>query len=127
MWTSLLIINYIYLKCKKKSETPPERWSYQFPSQPSQCALYVQFSASLCSLAAFTEALGPARRIPACTLSCWFTVIKGGVLAGEVPQSGEDHFHHVRSVMSSVLFFSTLCGVVRRTRLWLQIQPRLLS
>lgn len=100
---------------------------YQFPSQPGQCALYVQFSASLCSLAAFTEALGPASRIPARTLSCWLTVIKGGVLAGEVPQSGEDHFHHVRSVMSSVLLFSTLCGVVRCSRLWLQIQPRLLS
>lgn len=77
--------NTVIWTCRKKSE---RCWSYQFPSQPGQCTLYVQFSAFPSRCAPFTEAVSPAPRIPACTLPCWFTVIEGGGLAGEVPQSG---------------------------------------
>lgn len=84
--------------------------SYQFLPQPGQCTLYVQLSASLSSLA---EALCPTGRTPADALSRWLTVVKGGALAGEVPQLGENHFHHVRP---QVLWVSDLseCSPVSR-------------
>lgn len=74
--------------CIEKNEIELERQSYQLLPQPGQCALYVQVSASLCSLAAIAEVLSSARGAPACALSRWLAVVKGGVLAGEVPQSG---------------------------------------
>lgn len=74
--------------CIEKTEIELEHQSYQLLPQPGQCALYVQVPASLCSLAALAEALSSARGPPARALSRWLTVVEGGVLAGEVPQSG---------------------------------------
>lgn len=84
--------------------------SYQFLPQPGQCTLYVQLSASLSSHA---EAFGPTGRTSAHALSRWLMVVKGGALAGEVPQLGENHFHHVRP---QVLWVSDLseCSPVSR-------------
>lgn len=82
--------------------------AYQFLPQPGQRALYVQLPASLRSLA---EVLGPAGRTPARTLSRWLTVVvKGGALAGEVPQLGENHLHHV-SRCGLVISFSCVSAV----------------
>lgn len=79
-----------------------ETGSYQLPPQPGQSTLNVQF-ASFCSCV--REAVGPGSRIPVRCLSCWFALVKGGGLAGEVPQSGENHFHHVR--------FATVFSLIR--------------
>lgn len=65
-----------------------EHQSYQLLPQPGQCTLYVQVSASLCSLAALAEVLSSAKGAPARALSRLLVVVEGGVLAGEIPQSG---------------------------------------
>lgn len=81
-------ISLIYMT--ERSRTGLMLGSYQFLPKPGQRALYVQVPASLRSLA---EALGPAGRTLASAVSRRH--VKGGALAGEVPQLGEDHFHHV--------------------------------
>lgn len=80
--------------CSESGQEQNLHRSYQFLPQPGQRALDVQLPASLCSLA---EALGPAGRTPARAASRGLAVdVEGGALAGEVPQLGEDDFHHVR-------------------------------
>lgn len=61
--------------------------SYQLPSQPSQCTLNIKSAALSCSCAS-SHMVSPALGVPAGALLSWFAVVKGGVLAGEVPQSG---------------------------------------
>lgn len=88
----MICLNVFKLKVHNMSDRvkpPPELYSYQFPPQPGQCTLNVQFAALSSSCASFPKAVvGPGPWLSACALSCRFAVVKGGGLAGEVPQSG---------------------------------------